>query len=97
MSIIVTVEFQTQPDKTQDLKVALKGALPDTRAYDGCEKVVATTNSDDPAQVVLVEKWASRPQYEKYLQWRVDTGLLDAIGPMLTGPPAIKYLEEFDA
>ncbi len=97
MSIIVTVDFPTQPGKTEDLKVALKGALPDTRAYDGCEKVIATTDLDTPTTITLVEKWASRPQYETYLQWRMDTGLLDAIGPLLAGPPVIKYLEEFDA
>src|SRR5687768_9070175 len=90
MSIIVTVEFPTQPGKTEDLKVALKGALPDTRTYDGCEKVIATTDLDTPTTITLVEKWASRPQYETYLQWRMDTGLIDAIGPFLAGPPVIK-------
>jgi quinol monooxygenase YgiN len=96
MSIIVTVEFPTHPDKTEELKTALKGALPDTRAYDGCIKVVGTVNLDDPAAIHLIEHWESRPQYEKYLQWRVDTGLLDAIGPLLTAPPTIKYLEQLD-
>jgi quinol monooxygenase YgiN len=97
MSIIVLVDFATQPGKTEELKVALKGALPDTRVYDGCEKVVATTDLDTPTTVTLVEKWASRAQYETYLQWRIDTGLIDALGPLLTAPPSLRYLEAFDA
>ena len=29
------------------------------------------------------------PLIQKYLAWRVETGLMDAIGPMLAGPPVI--------
>ena len=42
MSIIVTVEFQAQPDQVETLMGAIKGALPDTRAYDGCSSATHT-------------------------------------------------------
>ena len=48
-------------------------------------------NLDDPANVVLVERWESRALYDKYLAWREETGVLGQIGALLEDPPSIRF------
>ena len=49
-------------------------------------------SEDDNGQVLLYEEWESKEHQEKYFQWRLDTGLMDAIGPFLTADPRIAWL-----
>ena len=65
--------------------------LPVTRSYEGCEGLTVHRNVDDTANVVLIERWETRPHYEKYLAWRKETGLLDQLVALLEGPPNIRF------
>jgi quinol monooxygenase YgiN len=67
--------------------------LPDTRRRPGCQGVEVTTNLDDPDNLVLVERWATRKQYEDYLAWRQQRGDLDKLAAALAGPPSIRYFD----
>ena len=96
MSILVLLQISAQPDKVAALKAAFGGLLPDTRAYDGCESITVHTDQDDPARIVLLERWASRGHYERYFAWRVERGDLDALGALTAGPPSISYLDDTD-
>jgi quinol monooxygenase YgiN len=89
MSVTVTLLFPTKAEESDNFWNALISVLPDTRAYDGCVSVTTHRDLDDPSKVFLIEVWDSREHQQKYLAWRVETGLMDAIGPMLAGPPAI--------
>jgi quinol monooxygenase YgiN len=51
-------------------------------------------NQDDGDNLVIVERWQSRPHYEKYFAWRQETGLLDRLGPLLGAPPSVRFLDE---
>ncbi len=84
MSHTVIVEFPCQEGKGAEFLPVLLGALADTRAYEGCESVETYTDADNPDQVILWEKWAQRANQESYIGWRMETGLLDAIGPFLS-------------
>ncbi len=97
MSILVSLEGQVKSDKISDMKSSLAQILPDTRSYDGCQGIDAQFNVDDPGKMVIVEQWESRGHHEKYLQWRTETGVMDKLGSMLTGPPSIRYFEKVDA
>ena len=33
----------------------------------------------------MLENWESLDHYEKYLQWRIDTGIQDVMDPVLEG------------
>jgi len=46
---------------------------------------------------VFVERWDSTAQYERYLAWRTETGVLDQLVSMLDGEPSIRYFEAVDA
>ena len=62
----------------------MKDALPDTRAYEGCLSV--DTYIDESTNTVhLIEDWESLDDQAKYLNWRIETGLLTNLDPILEG------------
>ena len=96
MSVVVFLELQVKPEAVNDVKEMLKENLPDTRAYDGCQGLDVYDNMDETGDLVIYERWDSRPQYEKYLAWRTETGTMDRVGDMLKEPPSIRYFERVD-
>ncbi len=96
MSVLVIVEIQAKPENVSDVKALLAGLLPGTRAYDGCQRIDAYSNTEDSGNMVFVDRWDSRAHFEKYLAWRTETGSIDRFGDMLSGPPSIRYFEKAD-
>ena len=94
MSVLVLVEGPVSPENIADMKAYMAEILPDTRAYDGCNGVDAYFNMDDPCNMILVEYWDTRTHHEEYVGWRTETGVMDKIGTMLSGPPSIRYFEK---
>ena len=93
----VTLLFKCQPGKGQELLAALTAALVDTRAYDGCISVDTYVDADNPDVVMLFEEWESRAQNERYMGWRMETGLVDMLMPILGAPLEIYYFEPHPA
>jgi len=91
MSVIVTALFPTKPEVSDKFYETLVSVLPETRTYNGCISVTPHRDIDDAAKVLLIEEWESRELYLAYLQWRAETGLLEAIGPMLAGEPVTNF------
>lgn len=96
MSHTVLGEFRCKEGKGADFLGALLPALADTRAYDGCESVETYTDADDPDVIILWEKWAERAKQESYLAWRIETGMMNAIGPLMAAPPRFVHLTPQD-
>lgn len=94
---VVILEMQAKPEAVDGLKAGLKELLPDTRAYDGCQGVDIYQDRDDPGHLVFYERWDSKEHYQKYLNWRTETGAMEQLGKALTGPPSIKYFDRVDA
>ena len=92
MSIMFTVEFPLHYGKQGDLLALLEEALPDTRAFDGCISV-ETYAEQDGSSILLVEEQESKAHQEAYLEWRVSTGMLDAIAPLVSTDPIFKSYE----
>ena len=65
----------------------MKSALPDTRAFDGCRSV-DTYIEQSTNTIHLIEDWETLEHQQKYLEWRVQTGLLDMLDPLLSGGAA---------
>ena len=97
MGVTVILECQAKSGTGDELKATFNSILPDTRAYDGCQGVEVVCNQDDNDNIVLLERWESRPHYEKYLGWRDETGALKALGDGLAQPPSIRYYDAVDA
>ena len=72
----------------------IKTILPDTRAYDGFEAFSVGQDVKDENRIVLVEHWASKEHYEKYIAWRTETGVMDQLMGMVTQPPTLTLLND---
>ena len=96
MSVVLLLGLQVKPEAVNDVKAFMKENLPDTRGYDGCQGLDVYDNMDETGNLVIYERWDSRPQYEKYLAWRTETGTMDRMGTMVKAPPSIRYFERVD-
>lgn len=96
MTHTVYLEFKCLDGKGVEFLEVLLPSLSDTRAFSGCLSVETYSNSDAPDTVFLWEKWSERSDQEAYMNWRVETGMLDLIGPFMAGPPSIVHLNAED-
>ena len=92
MSVMVTAEFVLKPEAADQVIQTMIEILPDTRAYDGCHSVKSYYEKETHS-LLLVEIWESSKHQQKYLGWRVETGLVDQVGEMLAAPPAFRTFE----
>ena len=68
--------------------------LQETRAYEGCHAVYFVQNQDDPSNLEFCSKWDSRQHYENYLQWRIDSGILEDVSNRYgDGDPVWRYFD----
>ena len=84
MKNLVIVSFPAKTESLDLLKQSMKDALPDTRAYPGCISV-DTYIEDSTNTIHLIEDWETLEHQAKYLNWRVETGLLTQLDPLLEG------------
>ena len=82
MKNLVIVSFPAKEGMMDNLKEILKVALPETRSFDGCISV-ETYVEESTDTIHLIEDWESLDHQAKYLNWRVETGLLDILEPLL--------------
>ena len=92
MGCVVIFEFRTKTGQAADMRRWLRDNLGDTRAFDGFQTLVATTNQDDPEQVAVIEQWDSRQHYERYIAWRTERGDIATVVGMIDGEPTIRFL-----
>jgi quinol monooxygenase YgiN len=93
VSILATADFFIHPEKADEFLGIMKEALPDTRNFEGCEHLDTYVDQDQPGHILLVERWASRSAHEAYLAWRMETGMLDMLGPFVSAPPQFAYFD----
>jgi quinol monooxygenase YgiN len=84
MTIFALVEFKVKENKLNEFLDFTKQVLPDTRNYEGCLYLKSTVSLDGQ-KVVLIEEWETKEHHEKYLKWRLDNGLAQAIEPFVSG------------
>jgi quinol monooxygenase YgiN len=83
MSHHAVIELPCNPGQGSALVEFLSVALVDTRAFEGCELVEMYTDRDNPDQVILLEEWATSENYDAYLTWRIENGLMEALAPFM--------------
>ncbi len=87
MKNLVIVSFPAKTNTLDQVKELLKAALPDTRSFAGCISV-STYIEEASNTVHLIEDWETLDHQAKYLTWRVETGLLELLEPLLEGGAA---------
>lgn len=93
----VTLLFKCQPGMGAVLLEAFTASLGDTRAFDGCLSVKTFVDADNPDTVMLIEEWDSKDQQEAYLAWRIESGMIDLLAPVLAEPFEMHYFESHPA
>jgi len=94
MSVLVLLEVSLKPENVKDFTDFMKNEVHHTRGFDGCNEVTLHKNQDDPTDLVIVEDWDSRQQYEKYLAWRTERGDMEKLAPFFAGEPSIRYYDK---
>ena len=97
MATKVLLEVQAKPGTGDDLIAFFRSILPETRAHEGCTSVETLRNSDDADNVVVVEVWEIREQYERYLAWQRERGTSNRLKERLAEPPTIRHFDVTNA
>ena len=96
MSVLVNLEIPVKEDKLEEFFDYMQKILVDTRAYDGCISL-HTYHEIGSSTVLLIEEWEKMENQESYMNWRVETGMVDALSVFLDGELIVKkYLPKKD-
>ena len=87
MKNLVIVSFPAKAETLETLKEAMRRALPATRSFEGCLSV-NTFIEESTNTIHLIEDWETLDHQATYLSWRVETGLLTDLDPLLDGGAA---------
>ena len=84
MSVLVNLEIPVKKERIEDFFNYLRDILVDTRAYEGCIRL-ETYHDMENSKVLLIEEWEKIENQESYMQWRTETGLVEALEEFLDG------------
>lgn len=90
MSVIIILEANVKKGQKDELLKLLSQYLPATRKYNGFIDISIHTEKNKN-HVLFYEKWESIDDYESYLQWRTETGVMKTLGATFSSPPLIRY------
>tara|TARA_Y100001936_G_scaffold19487_1_gene16507 strand:- start:985 stop:1278 length:294 start_codon:yes stop_codon:yes gene_type:complete len=89
VSVLVNLEIPVKKERIEDFFNYLRDVLVDTRAYEGCIRL-ETYHDMENSKVLLIEEWEKIENQESYMQWRTETGLVEALEEFLDGELIIK-------
>ena len=96
MSVIVLVSLDVKEESSEELKKYFKEILPDTRSFEGCQGVQLYESKESPTKMTIHAKWVSEEAQKKYMSWRIDSGALDKLIPMLSEHPNLEIYNIID-
>ena len=92
--VFVNLQLRIKKGLESEFIEELNVLLKETRAYEGCHAVYFVQNQDDPSNLEFCSKWDSRQHYENYLQWRIDSGILEDVSNRYgDGDPVWRYFD----
>ena len=89
MTVLVNLEIPVKKERIEDFFNYLRDILVDTRAYEGCIRL-ETYHEMENSKVLLIEEWEKIENQESYMQWRTETGLVEALEEFIDGELIIK-------
>ncbi|QKT08471.1 antibiotic biosynthesis monooxygenase [Gordonia sp. X0973] len=93
MGVQVAIDLPAKKGKFDELREWMVNHIAGTRNFNGNMVVESWRNQDKPDSIFLLEKWESRADFEKYLQWREETGVITELLELLDGEPAFHYFD----
>ena len=92
---LVVLEAVAKSECVDQLEALFKGAVPDTRAYDGCQQITVSIN-ENGRTFLIVSQWDSKQHYRNYHTWRTGTGVLERLANLLESGPSIRVFDVVD-
>ena len=92
MSVTVVLEADVIEGEKQTLLKLLSQYLPETRKYSGFIDI-SIHFEQGKNHVLFFEEWRSVEEYEAYLNWRTETGVMAILGATFSSPPLIRYFD----
>lgn len=74
MSILAILDVRLRPESAAEGLAALEEVLVATREFAGCLGVEVVVAADDPAHVLVLERWESQDADDAYRAWRAAEG-----------------------
>jgi quinol monooxygenase YgiN len=96
MKNLIIATFPAAEGKAEQLAAALAAALPDTRAFDGCIRI-DVYQEKGTSTCTIVEDWESFDHYDRYLEWRVEGGLMTTLDELLENGSSGFRVQKFQA
>jgi len=84
MAELVVLNFKAAKGQFDALGDMFRAVLGDTRSYEGCLKVDVYSD-ESTSTYTLVEEWETLAHQQKYLQWRIETGIQEATKDIIEG------------
>lgn len=94
-SVIITLEVIIKEEKIKEFQRLLSKYLPETRKYTGFIDIKIHKNLANNT-FTLYEEWETTQDYEAYLKWRTDTGVMEILGNTFASSPNIRYWSTLD-
>lgn len=85
MTCQVIFEMTVKDGRFDELRQWFIDKLPATRAFEGNVSVEVVRDQNEPARVVFMEKWNTRENFEAYLAWREETGVVAELLDVIEG------------
>ncbi|GAA0995442.1 putative quinol monooxygenase [Subtercola frigoramans] len=92
MTIVALLELHLKPEFLETGPSVLEAILTKTRAFPGSLGVETVTDVNDPAHIMVIERWKSIEADSAYRAWRAGDGASN-LGDILAGPPTLTWYE----
>lgn len=89
MTITALLDLTLRPESLGDAPRVLHETLEATRAFPGCLGVEVLRGANDPARVLVVERWESTESDAAYRAWRATPDGASQLGSLLAGAPSL--------
>ena len=89
MAITSILDLQLRTDSLETAHKVIRDTLTATRAFPGCLDVTVLVDSDDPAHVILYERWESIDHDRAYRAWRATAEGASELGSILAAAPTL--------
>ena len=93
MTVQAIMELTITEGRFDEFRDFMLKILPETRPYEGCVSIEFVRNQDNPAHVLVMEKWNSRKDYENYFNWRMESGVMKELVGMIEGEPKLRFFD----
>ncbi|MFC5932158.1 antibiotic biosynthesis monooxygenase [Cryobacterium melibiosiphilum] len=92
MALTVLLDLRLKPEAVLGAPAMLRDILTGTRAFEGCLGVDVLLDCEDPAHIILLERWASAEADAAYRKWRGGAGATE-LSSVLASAPHVSMFE----